>query len=65
MHQGGVNSKSYQFKNNVDGGKNGNSSGYVRSSNEGSHGGFPNFSPGYNKTAEMTKSSFHDPPRVA
>ena len=63
----GTNSKSYQFKSNVDNNKNGgNSSGYIRSSNEGvGHNNFPNFSPGYNKTAgEMTKSSFHDPPRV-
>ena len=44
----------------------GNSSAYIRSSNEGmSNTNFPNFSPGFNKTAgEMTKSSFHDPPRM-
>ena len=67
QQQLGNNSKSYQFKNGTDVNKNtGNNSAYLKSSTDGvSNNSFPNFNGGYNKTAgEMTKSSFHDPPRV-
>lgn len=66
---GQTNSKSYLVKNNYEHPKpTSNNSAYFKSANEtaNSSGGFQNFSSNFGKSSgEMTKSSFHDHPKVS
>jgi hypothetical protein len=69
LQPGQSNSKSYQYKQNFEHAKpTGNSSAYLKSAQETatSATNFPNFTGNYSKIpGEMTKSSFHDHPRMS